>query len=366
MTTVSHSTKIAAGQPTFTEKEYIYLMDCMNSTRLTMGKWVERFERQFAQFIGVKHAVTVNNGTAALHLALAALGIGAGDEVILPSLTFIATANAVQYTGATPVFVDVDPNTWNIEPNEILNAITEKTRAILPVHLYGSPANLTAIQTIADVYNLYVIEDAAESLGACSKGVYTGVRGDVAAFSFYGNKTITTGEGGMITTNQDGIAQRARLLRGQGQTPGKRYWHEVVGFNYRMTDLQAAVGCAQLENVEQILQNRARAAATYKQILPKEWQQKVYPGDLHGNWAFAVIVPGDRDAIMQELDKAGIETRPTFPLIHTMPPYRTGQHLPKSAHISAQGIVLPTHAELTAADVYFVSEKLLEAAQLHG
>ena len=245
---------IPIAEPLLEEEELNNVMEAVKSGWISSkGKFIPEFEENFARYCGVKHSVATSNGTVALHLALATLGIKEGDEVIVPTLTFIATANAVRYTGAKPVFVDSNPDYWCIDPEKIEGAITPKTRAIIPVHLYGHPCDMEAIMAVAKKHDLYVIEDAAEAHGAEHKGRKVGSFGDIACFSFYGNKIITTGEGGMCLTDDEILAERMRILRDHGMNPGKRYWHDIVGFNYRMTNMQAAIGVAQLEKIDRVI-----------------------------------------------------------------------------------------------------------------
>ena len=234
---------IPVSAPTLAGNEKRYVMDCLESNWISArGKYVEQFEAAFAEFCGVRHGVSCTNGTVALHLALLALGIGPGDEVIVPTLTFVATANAVRYCGATPVFVDCEPETWNIDPGLIESRITPKTKAIIVVHLYGHPVDMDAVMSLADRHGLFVVEDAAEAHGAIYRGRMVGSIGHIATFSFFGNKVISTGEGGMVTTDDAELARIVRLLKEQGMDPKRRYWYPVVGYNYRMTNVTAAIG----------------------------------------------------------------------------------------------------------------------------
>jgi len=371
---------INAGQPVFDDRERANILDCLNSTRITMGKWVERLEAEFAAYVGVKHALAVSSGTAALHLALLAVGVLPGDEVIVPALTFVATANAVTYCGAKPVIVDVDPDTWTMDMQAAIDACSWRTRVILPVHLYGVPADLVSIYDALDrqsnAFNpkrIKVIEDAAESLGAECRGPYsgtlkTGNSGAIGCFSFYGNKTITTGEGGMITTDNDNIAAQIRLLRGQGMDVNRRYWHDVVGYNYRMTDLQAAIGCAQLEKLPNFLRARKNVAEWYHAYLdgqPGIHFQQTRPGDVSGNWAVAVELNYDihKARLIEELADRGIETRPVFYPLNQFPMYKDGKYHENAERIARRGIVLPTHAAMTRHDVALVCEALVEVME---
>ncbi|MFB0546590.1 MAG: DegT/DnrJ/EryC1/StrS family aminotransferase, partial [Anaerolineae bacterium] len=329
--------------------------------------YVTSFEEGFARFCGAKHGVSVANGTVALHLALKVLGVGPGHEVIVPSLTFVATANAVVYTGAWPVFVDSEPSTWNMDPRGIKAALTPHTKAIIPVHVYGHPVDMDPILDIAREHNLWVIEDAAEAHGAEYKGRKVGSLGHISCFSFYGNKIITTGEGGMLLTDDDELAERARFLKDHAMSKDKRYWHPEVGFNYRMTNIQAALGVAQLERIEEFIRIRRDNARRYNTLLegvegltlPPEadWALNVY-------WMYSVLVEDQygisRDELMVRLRERGIDSRPFFYPIHTMPPYRTGQRLPVAEELARKGINLPSASTLTADQVEMICQVLRE------
>ena len=366
---------IRVGSPVIGETEKRYVNDCLDSGWISsIGIYLARFEEGFARFCGVKHAIATNNGTTAIHLALVALGIGPGDEVILPTLTYIATANAVRYCGATPVFIDCDEETLNIDVQAIESKITKRTRAIIPVHLYGHPVDMDPILELADKNNLYVVEDAAEAHGAKYKGRIVGSIGTCATFSFYGNKILTTGEGGMVTTNDDLLAAKLRIYRGQGMDPNRRYWHPVIGYNYRMTNIAAAIGCAQLERVDEALANRKRLALWYSSalsqipglVLPvqKHYAEHVY-------WMYTVLLPelgaAKRDSVCKILESRGIETRPIFFPMHVLPPYEEDwTRYPKATECAARGINLPTHELLTQDEVAYICEHLEYAIQSVG
>ena len=359
--------RIPVAQPTLGENEKKYVLDCLDSTWISsVGKYIVAFEEQFAGFCGVKHAIACNNGTTALHLALVALGVGPGDEVIIPTVTYIATANCVTYCHATPVLVDVEPGTMNIDPAAIEAKITPKTKGIIPVHLYGHPADMEAIQKIAKKHNLFVLEDAAEAHGATVWGKRVGTLGNCATFSFFGNKILTTGEGGMVTTDDDDLAARLRLFRGQGMDPKRRYWFPVVGYNYRMTNIQAAIGLAQMERVGTALTKRREMARWYNEALaslawgidlPTEshWAGHVY-------WMYNIFLKDSdearRDSVMKLMDQAGIETRPVFYPMHFMPPYFEDRSYPIADDWARRGINLPSHEGLTREDVYRVAGAL--------
>ena len=359
---------LPVAEPSFGEKELLYTSECVLTGWISSaGKFVTRFEEVFTDFCGTRYAIATSNGTAALHLALLALDIGPGDEVIVPTLTFIATANAVTYTGARPVFVDSESETWNIDPDLIEEAITPRTKAIIPVHLYGHPANMDPILEIAARYGLAVIEDAAEAHGARYKGRRVGGIGDIGVFSFYGNKIITTGEGGMVVTNRADLAEKVRTLRDHGMSPERRYWHPVLGYNYRLTNLQAAIGVAQMEKVDNILKAKRRIAQIYDEglrnapgiALPPEasWAYNIY-------WLYSVLVDErklgmGRDELMAALQAQDIETRPLFPPVHTQPIYDTGQRLPVAERLAATGLSLPSAVGLKLEDVARVTEAVV-------
>jgi len=360
---------IPIAAPVLAGNEKKYVMDCLNSTWISsVGKYVKWFEESFAEFCGAKHAVSCSNGTAALHLALMALGVGPGDEVIVPTLTFVATANAVTYCGARPVFIDSEPETWNLNPDLLEKKITPRTKGIICVHLYGHPVDMDPVLKIAYRHGLFVLEDAAEAHGAEYKTQPVGSLGDIATFSFYGNKIIVTGEGGMVVTNNDNLAHKVRQLKGQGMDRQRRYWFPTVGYNYRMTNIQAAIGLAQLEKADWHIQRRREIASWYYErlrevsglILPveKEWAKNVY-------WMFSIVLDKntsiDRDEVMVALREEGIETRPFFYPIHTLPPY---QRFAEEAdfrvanRLSARGINLPTWAGLKKGDIDLICEVL--------
>lgn len=362
--------RISVAQPKLAGNEKKYVLDCLDTNWISSnGKYIGEFETRFAEFCGVKHAIATNNGTTALHLALVALGLEPGDEVIVPTVTYIATANAVRYCGATPVLVDVGASTLNIDPAAIEAKITPRTRGIIPVHLYGHPADMDAINEIASRHGLWVVEDAAEAHGAEVRGRRVGGLGTCATFSFFGNKIITTGEGGMVTTNDDELAEKLRLFRGQGMDPKRRYWFPVVGYNYRMTNIQAALGLAQLEGIDEALRQRDTLARWYDAALAelREWiilpSQEAWGKEVY--WMYNIFLrQGDqqqRDAVMQALDEAGIETRPVFYPMHVMPPYREDANYPVADQWSQRGINLPTHQDLTQDDVRRIADSLAKA-----
>ena len=363
--------RLPVASPLLGERELQYATECVLSGWVSSaGPFVGRFEETFAAFCGARHAISASNGTTALHLALLGLGIGAGDEVIVPSLTFISTANAVTYTGARPVPVDSDPDTWCIDPEAAAAAIGPATRAIMPVHLYGHPADMSAIADLAARHGLAVVEDAAEAHGARYRGQAVGSIGDVGVFSFYGNKIVTTGEGGMLVTDDDELAARIRMLRDHGTDPARRYWHPVVGYNYRLTNLQAAIGVAQMERVDEIIAAKQRAARLYDEglgavpgiTLPPRapWAENVF-------WLYSILVDSEafgrpRDELIAALDRIGIETRPLFPPVHTQPPYAQGVELPVAERLAATGLSLPSAASLSEGEIARVVEAVAALA----
>jgi perosamine synthetase len=362
--------RLPVAEPSLSGNELLYVSECVLTGWISSaGAFVGKFERMFAEFCGVRYAVATSNGTTALHLTLLALDIGAGDEVIVPSLTFIATANAVAYVGAQPVLVDSEPETWNMDPARIEEAITPRTRAILAVHLYGHPADMGAIMEIAARHGLAVIEDAAEAHGARFQGRVVGGIGDLGAFSFYGNKIVTTGEGGMVVTNRPELAEKVRVLRDHGMSAERRYWHPVLGFNYRMTNLQAAIGVAQMEKIESILAAKARVSRCYDEnlrgipglTLPPRvtWAENVF-------WLYTVLIDFGvlgvtREAVQEALQIDGVETRPVFVPIHRQPLYDRGECLPVAERLSSLGLSLPSSPSMSEAEVRRVADSLQRA-----
>ena len=347
-----------------------YVLDCVDSGWISsLGEYVGRFEREFARFCEAEHGIATSNGTTALHLALATLGIGPGDEVLVPDLTFIATANVVRYTGATPVLVDAEPRSWALDPEDARRKVTPRTRAIIPVHVYGHPADLDPILALARQHGFAVVEDAAEAHGARYRGRRVGALGDLGAFSFYGNKIITTGEGGMVVTNDSTLARRAAFLRDHAMDPVRRYYHPEIGFNYRMTNVQAAIGCAQMEQVDAILDRRKTLAAAYEAGLagvPGLTRPPVAPWAENVYWMYSVLVEPafgrDRDAVREGLRARGVDSRPFFVPLHAQPPYRTDAPFPVATELSRRGINLPSGNALTLEQIGTVCAALRELA----
>ncbi len=357
--------------PSLDGHEEKYVLDAVRSGWISsLGQYVTRFEEQFAAFCGVPHAVSVSNGTVALHLALHALGIGPGDEVIVPSLTFVASANAVRYTGATPIFADVDPETWCIDVEDARRLVNARTKAIMPVHLYGHPAPMPAVNDLAAAYGLHVVEDAAEAHGAAIAGRMVGGWGNVGTFSFYANKIITTGEGGMLTTGDAELAARCRMLRDHAMPPQKRYWHEEIGFNYRMTNLQAAVGVAQMERINSFIRRKRHIAALYREHLDglPGVQLPVERLDCTNVfWMYSILVQPpfahSRDQLIVALRSRGIDSRPFFHPLDTLPPYRSDVVRPVAQRLSESGINLPSAPSLTDEQVAYIAASIRELAR---
>ncbi len=352
--------RIPVMTPQLNGNELNYVTECLQTGWISsQGAFVKKFEKNFAAYTASSSALAVSNGTVAIHLALAALNIGPGDEVILPDITFAASINAVIYCGATPVLADVDKETWTISVDEIRKLISPKTKAIMPVHLYGHPCDMDPIMQIAKEHGFLVVEDCAEALGTLYKGKHVGTFGDAGTFSFFGNKTITTGEGGMIVFRDDKVHEFATVLRDHGMSKSRRYWHEHVGFNYRLTNLQAAIGVAQLERLDEFIQSKRNIAARYNSglssvegvVLPpeKEWA-------FNGYWLYTFLIDQrfgvSRDELIDKMMKNGVETRPLFFPLHVMPPYtkyvKEAQKFPVSDWLSACGISLPSSVSIEA------------------
>lgn len=355
-------------QPSLTGNERQYVNECLDSTWISSkGKYLGLFEESFKQYSGAQYATAVCNGTVALHLALLALGIGPGDEVIVPTLTYIASVNAVAYVGATPVFVDSERNSWQIDPADVERKITPRTRAIMVVHLYGHPADMDTTLAIAREHGLFIVEDCAEAFGSRIRGQHVGTFGDISTFSFFGNKTVTTGEGGMVVTNGTTLYDRAIHYKGQGLAKGRTYWHDVIGFNYRMTNLCAAIGLAQMERADELVQKKLNLARRYDELLagvPVETHRPSQPDIVHSYWMYSVLVPDgrQRDTIMETLYRAGIETRPVFYPVHTMPMYAVRYQRHKVAEeIALRGINLPSWPELNETQTVYITEALASA-----
>lgn len=359
---------IPVSQPLFAGNEIKYLTHCIKSGWVScLGGYVTKFEERFAAYCGVRYGVSVSSGTTALHLALASLGIKKGDEVILPAFTMVSTANAVVYQGARPVLVDSVRDTLNLDPDKIEEKITKRTKAIIAVHIYGHPADMDKIMRIARRHKLYVVEDAAEAHGANYKGRKAGSLGDIGVFSFYGNKIITTGEGGMLVTSNQKLKEKAEYLRDMAFSKERHFWHKELGFNYRMSNLQAAVGLAQLERIEKLIAIKRGNAALYCRYLqgikgislPKE---KPYARCVY--WMFGILVEDNfgisKDELRKRLAQKGIETRNFFIPMHLQPIYarRCKGSFPISEELCRKGLYLPSGFNLREKDIRFIARSI--------
>jgi perosamine synthetase len=369
--TVESKFKIPVCRPTLGESESRLVNQCLKDGWISgISPYVEKFEQSFASYCGCKYGVACNSGTTALHLALATLGIGLQDEVIIPTFTMIATPNAVTYTGARPILVDSELHTWNMDVDRIESSITSHTKAVMPVHTYGHPVDMDPLRDLASKHSLYLIEDAAEAHGAEYKGKRTGGLSDIGCFSFYANKIITTGEGGMIVTNNEKYAERARWLRAHAfGREGKHFYHEELGFGYRLSGLQASLGLGQLEHIDQFVANRRRNASLYNSLLgslgdkvtlPPEapWAKNIY-------WMYSILIEESfgmsRQQLMDNLEKDGIETRTFFYPVHVQPIYLTlgsSRKFPVADELSRKGMNLPSGNNLTEDEVRYVCERI--------
>ncbi len=362
---------IPVSEPYLGEKELNYITDCIKTGWISSrGGYIKKFEQEFASFCNTRFGIAVSNGTAALHLALKALNIKEGDEVIVPNLTFVSPASMVKNIGAVPILVDSDPETWNMDVSKIEEKITPKTKAIIPVHLYGHPCDMNSIMEIAKKHSLYVIEDACEAHGAEYNGKKVGGIGDIGCFSFYGNKVITTGEGGMIVTNREDLKDRVVYFMNHGMRDGKRYWHEDVGFNYRMTNLQAAVGLAQLERIQEFIEIKRENANYYNLLLKgirgitlpaeKQWAKNIY-------WMYSILIDDcfgiSRDELIEKLKEKGIDSRAFFYPLNEMPPYKNNEELPVSKKLSRTGISLPSSTKLKKEEIKYIADSIKSFAE---
>jgi len=355
---------IKIAEPVLDGNELRYVVDCIRRRQLSGAQYVELFESAFAEWIGAKYAIATTSGTTALHLALVALGVHAGQEVIVPDLTFVATANAVLMCGATPIFCDVDLPTMVMDVQHVAELITERTVGIIPVHLYGNPVAMRQLLRIAGEHFLFVLEDAAEAPGTTYHGISVGTLGQAACFSFYGNKLLTMGEGGAITTNDAALADKLRRLRGQGVDPQRRYWHTELGYNYRLSELQGAVGLAQVEAADSLLARRKVVAKWYREEQgPWRWQQPT--AEAQPAWWMNVAILDEnmpsRDSVIEKLARSNIESRPVFYPLHVLPAFQDFQHtgdFANSKTLSRRGIVLPSHNLLSPSDVHYICEEI--------
>lgn len=366
--------QIPLSRPDITELEIAAVTAVLRGPQLSLGPRMAEFEERVASLTGVSHGVAVSSGTAGLHLAVRALGIGAGDEVIVPSFTFIAAANAIRYEGAMPVFVDIDSATLNVDLDRVESAITSRTRAIMAVHTFGLPAQISKLQQLARRRGLLLIEDACEAIGSTYQGQPVGSFGDVAVFAFYPNKQITTGEGGMVVTGDAALARTMRALRNQGRLPSND-WHQhtLLGFNYRLSEINCALGCVQMQRLDEILARRASVAQCYRNHLSTVEGVELPPQTLAGDrmsWFVFVVRVGSgrdpklRDRIAAMLESQGVQCGRYFAPIHQQPAYE-GWPLPHALAVtvreSRRTIALPFFNELSEGEVVFVCRRLHEA-----
>ena len=353
------------------EKELEYVTECLKTSWISSrGKYVDQFEKEFANYCGCEFGIGTTSGTTALHLALAASKIGPGDEVVVPTFTIVSTILAIIYTGAKPVLVDSDPETWNIDVGLIEQKITKNTKAILPVHMYGHPCDMDPILDMARRHKLIVIEDAAEVHGSEYKNKKAGGIGDIGCFSFYANKIITTGEGGMVVTNDKVVAERASLLKDLAFIPEKRFLHKELGFNYRMTNIEAAIGLAQLEKIDDLVNRRRNNARRYNAILKdidgiklpveRPWAKNVY-------WMYCITIEKEfgisRDDVMKKLKENGVDSRSFFIPMHKQPVFLdmglfANETYRVAEEISEKGLYLPSSPGLTDNQVSFICDTI--------
>lgn len=359
-------------EPTLGGNEAKYVADCVESNWISSaGKYIGRFEQEFASKCGAKYGVACANGTVALHLALAAMGVGPGDEVIVPAFTMIASINAVTYTGATPVLIDSELETWNMDVSQLESRVTPRTKVIMPVHTYGHPVDMDTVMEVARKHDIFVLEDAAEAHGAEYKGRRIGGIGDATSYSFYANKIITTGEGGMVLTNDAETAKIMRNLRDHAFSEERHFWHKYLGYNYRMTNLQAAVGLAQTERFDELVECRRRNAYHYSSLLENTPGITLPPEAAcvkNVFWMYGILIQPEfgrtRDQVREALAKRGIETRAFFVPMHLQPIYYDqfkGQRFPRAEELCAKGFYLPSSSSLTRPEIEFISDVLKQA-----
>ncbi len=365
--------------PFLGRKEKEYVMDCLRTSWISSsGKYLNNFESAFSAYCGVQYGIATTNGTTALHLALTVLGVKEDDEVIMPTFTIASTAFAAIYCGAKPVFVDSQPDTWNIDPEKIEAKITKRTKVIMPVHIYGHPCEMDKIMPIARKYNLNVIEDAAEAHGAEFQGKKVGGIGQVGCFSFYGNKIITCGEGGMVVTNNKKWADRCRRLKNLSFLQSKRFWHLELGFNHRMTNMQAALGLAQFEQIEKLVERRRKNARVYNSLLggilgitlPVE-----RPNTKSIYWMYAILIEKEfgmtREHLMRKLSEKGIETRTFFIPMHQQPVLKQRglvdrERFPVAEKISREGLYLPSGSGLKKSEIEYICDSIRKIRKIES
>lgn len=367
---IGETTILTAG-PSISARESSYVADAArNGWNRDWAKYLTAFEREFAAYVGRKHAIATSSCTGSLHLSLLALGIGPGDEVIVPDITWVATANAVMYCGATPVFCDVDPQTWCMDPVSFERCITPRTKAVMPVHLYGHPAAMHEIMPIARAYGLRVVEDAAPSIGAECHGRRTGTFGDLASFSFQGAKLLVTGEGGMLVTDDDALYERAKTIADQGRDPSRTFWIGELGWKYKMSNVQAALGLGQIERADELIEMKRRIFRWYEEDLAgipgmtlareADYARSIY-------WMSSITVESmGRDDLIAELRRRNVDSRPVFPAISQYPHWpRRQEPQPTAKWVGDHGINLPSGVRLRRDEVRYVAAQIREAVESH-
>ena len=358
--------RIPVYRPDLGGNERAYVDECLKTSWISsIGGFIPRFEQAFATYIGADQAISVSNGTVALHLALHCLDIGPGDEVIVPTFTYIASVNSIAQTGATPVFVDCCRGDWLIDVEDVRRKLTSRTKAVMAVHLYGALCDLPALRQITDEVGIALVEDCAEAFGSTLDGMHAGRFGDVSAFSFFGNKTITTGEGGMVVARDAQFAERLRRVKGQGQSTTRRYWHDELGFNYRMTNICAAIGLAQLERADAIVARKREIGEFYRRCFSDfpVTLQRPAAGVRSSEWLFSLLTPPDvdRDQVMNLMDAQGVDTRPVFRCAHRMPMYNDPATFPVAEDVAGRGLSLPSFPGLREQELEHVVKTLRAA-----
>lgn len=347
-------------RPNLTGNESRYVNECLETNWISSkGAFVSRFETEFAAYVGAAAATSCANGTVSLHLALLALGVGPGDEVIVPAFTYVASVNAIRYVGAVPVFVESDLDSWQMNLADVERVMTPKTKAVMAVHIYGQACDLKGLSALCKKRGVFLVEDCAEAIGTRCGDTHVGVIGDIGSFSFFGNKTITTGEGGMLVSNNPQLIARCAHLKSQAVSPERTYWYDAVGYNYRMTNICAAIGTAQLERIDSILSKKRALALKYRDELktvPQLTFHDELPGTTHSFWmvSFRVSDEQKRDAMRAHLVNEGIETRPGFPPSHLFPMHRAfaqGRSFPHAELLGSTAINLPSYPDLSVQDV---------------
>lgn len=367
--------KVRLSKPFIGEEEIQAVLEVLQSGTLSLGPKLAQFKDDFAKYTGTKHAIAVNSGTSGLHLIVKALGIKAGDEVITTPFSFVASANCILFEGATPVFVDIDEVTYNIDPKKIEAAITPRTKAIIPVHVFGQPCDMDAIMAIAKKHNLKVIEDSCEAIGATYKGKKAGTFGDAAVFAFYPNKQITTGEGGMIVTDNDEIAAHAKSSKNQGRDSMAWLGHSRIGYNYRLDEMSCALGIEQLKKIDNILAMRKAVANKYIKLLSshKDITLPRVSKDVEESWFVFVIqlAPGiNRQGVIDYLKEHEIASNIYFPPIHLQEFYKKDHgfkegDFPITEAISKRTLALPFFSELSDVEIEYVCKHLIDAIEKH-